>query len=77
MRVNMFMDKNQEFGFEHVRFERFIDPQGKRQECECGIRKAGPRWRHKYGSLPSIYAFEARGQRVSTERTKDFIFKGP
>lgn len=43
MRENMFVDKNQEFGFEHVKFGRFfIDPQGKCQVCECGIQQAGP-----------------------------------
>lgn len=39
MRANMFTDKNQEFGFEHVEIERFIDPQGKCQVCKCGIRR--------------------------------------
>lgn len=77
MRENMFVDKNQEFGFEHVKFGRFfIDPQGKCQVSECGIQQAGPTRRRKYGSLPSTCAFKARGQGVNPEGTKDSVFKG-
>lgn len=41
----MFPDKKLESGFEHVKFERLIEPQGRCQVCECGNRKSGPRWR--------------------------------